>query len=179
MAMDPWARTWKMNIDEKGILAGIEDREFTLELHATIGGIKIYNIGYTPESATDDPFADTKFVEFGKHLPPAPRTPLDKWQSRLKDHYQTKITEHLDEADSDILRLHGEKTVKVQGKPYKEFITMLLIPQFNKKDVNNQQAVVDLIHVICSTTAPKPPRVAAKGRAKAARQDGTAHGNPK
>jgi hypothetical protein len=180
MAKDPWERSWKLHLDGKGIMAGIKDREFTLKLAATIGEVKIYDIDYTPELATEDPFARTQFIQFGDVLPPAPGTPLEEWRWDLESDYEQLIHSTLNGAGSEIIRLQGEKIVRKGNANIRELVTLLLIPGFNKKNEMNRVTVVDLLYVICATKSPKAPEDDAGPSALLPFiQDGTAHGNPK
>ena len=164
---DHWENEWKLNRDTKGIFQGVKDLEFELVPNNSGTKLKVYDFIYRPESATDDPFRNIQFVEFGDTLPNAPGSKLVPWKADLdiESDYQSLIDDSFNSAPANYLRLMGEKVVK--GK--KETIILRLIPDAIDT-ATGTSPIVDLIHVVCIThTRSAAPFF----------QDGTAHGNPR
>ena len=166
MTKDLWATDWTIHQDPMGILKGIKDLQFTLARDKSVPNLVVYDIDYTPENPQDDPFVNTKFVQFGDDFPKSPTGKLKPWKVGEEQSYQDLITLTFGSAPSNIARLIGEKVVKNK----KEVVTLLLIPDAIDTTSGNPK-IGDLMQVVCSTSAKPAPG--------ASFQDGTAHGNPK
>ena len=170
---DRWATTWKIHQDPDGILAGVENLEFSLKPVAA-EGLVAYEMIST--SIGTNPFEATVFVEFGSAFPHAPQDKLDPWTLDEESEYLKLIQETFLASSTDVRRLHGEKTVD----RIKEFLTLLLIPEATNVG-NADPSRGDLVVMLCATKNRNPSGRSehSSGLIKGMWQDGTAHGNPK
>ena len=174
---DRWEGPWEMHDDPNEILRGVLDLRFTLRRISPEGSRPEYEFDhkFDPESGLEsDPFADTTFVQYGNIFPSAPLKKLKPWKKSEEKKYQKLITQTFGGASTNIQHLRGQKIFEGDA----ESLILVLLPQAIDF-FDNGTRIVDLVYMTCRTRLDVKTKPLRGFRRPRARQDGTAHGNPR
>lgn len=175
LAADPWVANWQIHQDLDDILKGVEALRFTLQRVSAANARPEYKMIYDPSNLSDDPFADTKFVQFGKDFPLPPNEKLEPWTKDEEPRYLEALKYAFSSPSANTRRLEGEK--EFGGK--KEALTIYLLPEAVRNNGSGPR-FLSLLYFTCRKKCPSEfIKDFSAEEIKKIFQDGTAHGNPK